>query len=117
LTEKNQVWNLHTPIFLVLIANREFAYNGKENFWATFDLGAAWGFLQLQAQQLGIATHAMGGFRRDALHHVLSLSEKELPVAVVAMGYYGDPAWLPEALRKTDKPNDRREVEASILAE
>jgi nitroreductase len=117
LTEKNQTWNRNTPILLVLIANQRFAHNGKDNFWANFDLGTAWGFLQVQAQQLGIATHAMGGFRKAQLHQDLSLREEELPVAVVAMGYYGDLSDLSAEWKERDVPNSRRVVSESILAE
>ena len=117
LTEKNQAWNANTPILLVLIANQEFAYNGKDNFWAKFDLGTAWGFLPIQAQNLGVATHAMGGFRKRDLHQALGLAEEELPVAVVAMGYYGDGSDLSQDLRERNVPNVRRPLSESILAE
>lgn len=117
LTEKNQEWNANSPVLLVLIANQQFAYNGRDNFWAKFDLGTAWGFLQIQAQTLGVATHAMGGFRKKDLHHALSLREEEVVVAVVAMGYYGDGSDLSEELRERNKPNTRRLLSESILAE
>lgn len=117
LTEKNQAWNADTPVLLVLVANQQFAYSGKNNFWAKFDLGTAWGFLQIQAQALGVATHAMGGFRKKDLHEALSLREEEVAVAVVAMGYYGDGSDLTEDLLERNVPNVRRTISESILAE
>lgn len=117
LTEKNQAWNEKTPLFLVLIAKQRFTRIDKENRWANFDLGSAWGFMQVQAQHLGIATHAMAGFDAQELARRLALKEEFQPVVVVALGFYGDPANLSEKDQLRHGPKDRREVAESILAE
>lgn len=117
LKEKNQVWNKEIPVYLVLIAKQRFTRVDKENHWANFDLGSAWGFMQVQAQHLGIATHAMAGFDAKAMSRLLALEEEFQPVVVVALGYYGDPANLSEKDQLHHGPKDRRPVEESILAE
>lgn len=117
LKEKNKAWNQHTPVFLVLIAKQSFTRVDKENHWANFDLGSAWGFLQIQAQHLGIATHAMAGFDADELANQLDLEEEFQPVVVVALGYYGDPSILSEKDRQRHGPKSRRLVAESILLE
>ncbi|BES64883.1 nitroreductase family protein [Gottschalkiaceae bacterium SANA] len=117
LTEKNQTWNEGTSTFLVLIAKQSFTRIDKENHWANFDLGSAWGFMQIQAEHDGIATHAMAGFDGEALSRILGLSDEFKPVVVVALGYYGDPANLSEKDQLRHGPRERRSVEASILAE
>lgn len=117
LKEKNKAWNQRTPVFLVLIAKQRFTRIDKENHWANFDLGSAWGFLQIQAQHLGLATHAMAGFDAEELAKHLDLEEEFQPVVVVALGYYGDPSSLSEKDQQRHGPKSRRLVEESILLE
>ena len=117
LTEKNQAWNKETPVFLALIAKQRFTRIDKDNHWANFDLGSAWGFMQIQGQHLGIATHAMAGFDAEALSRVLGLENEFQPIVVVALGYYGDPANLSEKDQLRHGPRERRSVEASIFKE
>lgn len=117
LTEKNQAWNEGTPVFLVLIAKQRFTRVDRENYWANFDLGSAWGFMQIQAQRIGIATHAMAGFDAEAISRLIELKEEFQAVVVVALGYYGDPANLSEKDQLRHGPKDRRLVEDSIWTE
>lgn len=77
----------------------------------SFDAGAAWGLLALQATKLGLHTHAMGGFDRGLAAEVLGSGDRFRIEAAVAIGRLGDPASLPETLRAREAPSARLELE------
>ncbi len=76
----------------------------------SFDAGAAWAHLALQAEMDGWSTHAMGGFDRGAAHDALLVPDGHQVEVLVAVGRRGDPGSLPEPLRAREHPSDRRPV-------
>lgn len=107
----NRIWAEKAAALIVVatkttVTNRE----GAEvvNRWAGFDTGAAWMSLALQAEAMGLAAHAMGGFEAEALAATLGLPEGHVLQAVVAVGARGNPADLPENQRAKEMPNGRR---------
>lgn len=78
---------------------------------ASFDAGAAWAQLALQAHQLGLATHAMAGFDHARAPEVLGAGERYKVEAAIAIGRRGDKAALPEALQAREAPSPRKSVE------
>jgi nitroreductase len=74
----------------------------------SFDAGAAWGLLSLQAIKLGYFAHAMTGFSFDRALSELGAPEGFHVNAVVAIGKPGDKEALPEGLRSREAPNDRK---------
>lgn len=81
------------------------------NAWAAFDTGTAWGYVALQAQDMGMISHAMGGFDAAKLAASLNMPSEFTLHAVIAVGYLGDANDLPEALRAREVPNGRNAVE------
>ena len=73
----------------------KFSHNDAPNRVALYDLGAASSYLTLQAAALGLATHQMGGFDADAARKSFEIPEDYLIGAVIALGYQGEPAALP----------------------
>src|SRR5256885_17232054 len=57
---------------------------------------------------MGLATHAMGGFSADAAREVLRLPEHLEPEVVIAVGWRGDAATLPDDLREREGPSPRK---------
>ncbi|HEY6099142.1 MAG TPA: nitroreductase family protein [Anaeromyxobacter sp.] len=74
----------------------------------SFDAGAAWAQLALQAHLAGWSTHAMGGFDRARANEVLALPPDHYLEVFVAVGRRGDPSLLPEWARLREKPSGRR---------
>jgi nitroreductase len=74
----------------------------------SFDAGAAWGLLSLQAIKSGYFAHAMTGFSFDRALAELGAPEGFHVNAVVAIGKLGDKEALPEGLRSREVPNDRK---------
>lgn len=79
-----------------------------------FDTGTAWGYLALQAHHDGLVAHAMGGFDAAKLEKAVSLPEGYVIHAVVAVGYHGDIAALPERMHKGEAPNDRKPLSETV---
>lgn len=77
-----------------------------------FDAGAAWMALALQAQRMGLAAHAMGGFDKAALTAALAVPAKIAIFAVVAVGHPGDPALLSPDQAAREAPGPRKPLAA-----
>jgi nitroreductase len=77
----------------------------------SFDAGAAWAQLALQAQLDGWSTHAMGGFDRSAAREALQVPRDHEVEVFVAVGRRGEADVLPEWARSRERPNDRKSVE------
>ncbi len=110
LVPDNRVWADRVPVLALLFARR--ASRHGPNRWAPFDAGAAWMALALQAHQVGLSAHAMGGFFEEKVYAALGVPESEYQaMAAIAIGYPGDPAELPEVVRVRERPSGRRPLE------
>lgn len=114
LTGNNLVWAGKAGM-LVVVASKDTVPNreGVEvpNRTAGFDTGAAWMGLALQAQAMGLAAHAMGGFDKDRLAAAVALPEGHTLHCVVAVGEKGPAESLPESLRDREKPSGRKPLD------
>jgi nitroreductase len=114
LTGNNPLWAGHAAALFV-VASKDTVQNrdGAEaaNATAAFDSGAAWMSLALQANRMGLVTHAMGGFDRSALAQAVGLPAGHTLHCVVAVGEQGPADALPETLQAREKPNGRKAVE------
>ena len=106
----NQVWAKHASMLILSTAKKNFDYNGKINRHAMHDTGAANVLLCLQANEMGYQAHQMGGFKPDVTFKSLDIdNDKYDLVSFIAVGKPGDPASLPEDLRKSEiKPRERK---------
>ncbi|SAK94177.1 nitroreductase [Caballeronia hypogeia] len=101
LAPSNQKWNAHVPL-LVCVAAYSLTPKNEPNKTALYDTGAAAMTLVLQAHALGLATHQMGGFDRDAFRAAFSIPDEVQVIAMVAIGHFGDASQLDEALRERE---------------
>jgi nitroreductase len=115
LTEQHRAWASKAPILIVVLAKKAFEYNGNDNYWHMFDAGTAWGYLSLEAQRRGLISHGMGGFSKKAIYESFALSEDYAPIAVVAIGKYGDPEQLPIEQRSKENPGTRKALQDLII--
>jgi nitroreductase len=96
-------------LFVVASKDTQTNREGAEvpNRTAGFDAGAAWMSLALQAQAMGLAAHAMGGFDKDKLSAAVALPVGHTLHCVVAVGEQGPADALPEDLAAREKPSGR----------
>jgi nitroreductase len=114
LTGNNLVWAGNAAA-LFAVASKDTFMNrdGAEaaNRTAGFDTGEAWMSLALQAQTMGLVTHAMGGFDRDRLAAAIGLPAGHTLHCVVAVGEQGPADALPDDLRAREKPSTRKPLD------
>lgn len=106
LFEGNQLWTKLVPAFIVILVKAEDD-EGRKSRWAEFDTGTSFGLLSLEAVRRGLHTHAMAGFSPDKIKQNFELADGLEPIAVVAVGYYGDKRDLPEKYQAMEQPNSR----------
>jgi nitroreductase len=99
LNENNKVWVKEAPLLIVSLAKKNFTRNGLLNTSAKYDLGGANALLSLQAVELGLNVHQMGGFNAELLRINLNIPEHFEIGVVMAIGYSGDPESLPQPLK------------------
>lgn len=80
LVEGNQQWAKNASLLGFVVARKYSEHNGKPLGSAQFDCGAAWLCMTLQARQLGLYTHGMGGIKRDEVYDALNIDEENYHV-------------------------------------
>lgn len=80
----------------------------------SFDAGAAWAQLALQATALGYQAHAMAGIDFDRAPDALGIPDTHRLEIAVAIGRQADADQLPLALRARERPSTRRALEDII---
>ncbi len=109
LSEGNRVWARNASLLILTVAQEHGEHGPLRYAW--HDLGLATAQLILQVMALGLYAHPMAGFSKDAARDAFGIPVDFAPVAVVAVGYLGDAADLPEALReREDAPRSRRSL-------
>ena len=108
LASSNQIWVQAAPILILTCANTLFGHNQSPNRWAQHDTGAAAENLCLQASHMGLAAHQMGGFNADLAREKFAIPAQYTPMAMIALGYAGDPNQLPDELKQRELAERKR---------
>ncbi|MGD0634875.1 MAG: nitroreductase family protein [Beijerinckiaceae bacterium] len=118
LTEGNKRWAKDTAVLIIVASKITMQIPGKdapvESHSHSFDTGAAWGYLALQASISGWAAHGMMGFDLPRAARTLGIPAGYRVEAAVAIGRKADPATLPEAQRAREVPTGRTPIETLI---
>ena len=104
LVEGNRSWAQQAGALLLVCAEVEFERDGatRSNRHAWHDAGIAVAHIALQALDLGVYVHMMGGYDREAAREVFSIPANVEPVTAIALGYPGNPDDLPERVRERE---------------
>ena len=111
----NQGW-AQTASVLVYIVSDTLPFTDKTTGQPTpstthsFDAGAAWACLALQAARSGYFAHGMSGIQYELARAELALPERFHLNAACVIGRIGDPAMLDEKLRAREVPSGRRSI-------
>ena len=108
LAEGNRVWAVRAPLLILSVARLNFEQWDKPNRHALHDVGMATGNLVLQATAFGLVVRQMAGFDVDKARADLNIPSGYEPVAMIAVGYPGDPALLPDTLRRRESASRER---------
>jgi nitroreductase len=112
LFEGNQKWAKDAALLILSIGQTEYTFNGKvyKNDYASHDTGMATALLMIQATELGLASHPMGGFDHNKAIENFSLPKEYQPLAIIAIGYKGDESKLSEDLFKRQSAPRKRKA-------
>lgn len=101
-------WVENAPSLVVAVARTKDLYKGNFNEWAEYDTGAAVLAMSLQATDLGMMAHQIGGFDKTKIIEDFNLPQEFKPLTVIAVGY--------EILEsEVEKPRTRRPSEENFF--
>jgi len=107
LVEGNKKWAHRAPVLVLSLAKLTFE-DGSANRHAWHDVGLAMGNLLLQSTALGLIVNQMAGFDTVKARTELHIPDGYDPIAIIAIGYAGDPATLPDSLRQKEVAKRKR---------
>lgn len=114
LNEFNQSWAKTASAIVFVVSSETMHVPGKEGavpaYSHSFDAGAAWGYLALQATYMGWAAHGMVGLDFDRAYAELKVPAGHRIEAAVAIGRKGPTDLLPEAMQAREMPSDRKKL-------
>jgi nitroreductase len=117
LVEANQIWAKAAPVLALGIVSLSFKRNDKINRAAVHDLGLAAGNLLVEATARGLHVHQMIGILPDRAREIYEIPEGFEVWTGIAIGYKGDPALLPDALKERDlKSKPRKTLSEFVFA-
>ncbi|MHC1706769.1 MAG: nitroreductase family protein [Bacteroidales bacterium] len=103
LDEYNQVWANNAPVMVLTIGRNVLNAKDVANVNYRYDLGQSVAHLSIQATELGLYVHQMGGFNTDAARTAFNIPDQYDPATVFVLGYMGEIGVL-------DEYNQKREV-------
>ncbi len=113
----NQAWAKSAPVLYATFAKKTFTKGGQPNAYSLHDTGAASATASLQAQALGLHTHGMAGFDKEALRASFGVPSDFDPGAVWALGYLGDPENVPDNFKLAETmPRERKPLNEVVLS-
>ena len=118
LVEANQAWAKFAPVLMIGVVVKTFARGGKPNKAAEHDLGLAAGNICTEATARGLHVHQMIGIVPERVRELYGVPAQAEPLTALAIGYPGDGADMPEAVRERDRaPRTRKPLDEIVFAQ
>lgn len=115
----NASWAARASVLIFVLSDRFSPEKEDEepqvSHTHSFDAGAAWCILALQALKLGYHSHGMVGIDLERARRELNVPDRFRVEAAVAIGKKADKSILPEKLQAREMPNGRRPLEQFIF--
>jgi nitroreductase len=116
----NQSWVQNASAIVFILSDTLMAAPGSEEFKPSyshsFDAGAAWALLALQATRLGYHSHGMTGVDFDRARAELAVPDRFRIEAAIAIGKIADKSILPQALQAREAPSGRKDIADFVTA-
>ncbi|NIJ15703.1 nitroreductase family protein [Sphingobium vermicomposti] len=107
----NALWAKEASVLVFIVSETTMGAPDKPSHSHSFDTGAAWAGMALQAHLLGYHTHGMAGIEMDKTRTELGVPDGFRIEAAIAIGRMGDPAALPEKLQEREVPSGRKSLD------
>ena len=116
----NAAWAQHASALLFVLSDTVMPGEGdrpeKPSGTHSFDAGAAWAQLALQATALGYQAHAMAGIYRDLSRTRLAIPDQYCIEIAVAIGKRADPSMLSKELQAREQLSQRFSIDRIAFA-
>ena len=112
LVEANRGWARQAGVLIYIVSRGTIGEGDGErpSHSHSFDAGAAWAMMALQATHMGYHAHAMTGVDFARVADILAVPTTHRVEAAIAIGRRGDAATLAEPLRGREIPSSRKDV-------
>jgi nitroreductase len=114
LMDGNKIWCEKAGALVVLISKKT-SDKGTLSPKHSFDAGAAWENLALQATSMNLVAHGMAGIYFDLIKEKLAIPDDYEVEIMIAIGKPGKIEDLPEPLRTRETPSDRKPLEEIVF--
>jgi nitroreductase len=114
LVDANKSWCVRAGALIVVLSKTTFD-SGQPTRTHSYDTGAAWMSLALQASLMGLVAHGMAGFDYDRAKVELGVPDEYAVEAMIALGHPGRVEDLPERVRARESPSGRRSIGESVF--
>ncbi len=118
LVDFNKNWCKNASALIVTISAKTSASskgNVMDNVTHSFDTGAAWENLALQASKMSLVAHGMSGFDFNMAKEKLGVPDDHSVEMMIAVGKHGKIEDLPESMRAGETPNTRRPLKEIVF--
>ena len=114
----NQGWAKNASALVIMVSDTLMtsADGANPSHSHSFDTGAAWAQLGLQAAKLGYYTHGMTGIDFDKARELLDVPPHFRVEAAATIGRIADASTLPDFLREREVPSDRKALDEIVFA-
>lgn len=114
LKPSNQQWASRAAALVVVISRTQFDGDGRSCVTHSFDSGAAWQNLALQAWLSGLVAHGIGGFDYERTRRVLRVPSTYAVEAMIVLGRPGDKSQLGQQLQTREHPSLRKPLTETV---
>lgn len=111
----NKQWTKNAAALIVVFSRDNFSYNNKPSRTHSFDTGAAWENLALQAEVMGLVAHGMEGFDYARAKSELNIPDGYTVEAMIAIGKPGRIEDLPKEMQEEETMSDRKKITQFIF--
>jgi len=116
LTEGNKVWAHSAQVLMVSVVKKNFDYKNLPNGKALHDVGAANISLAIQATEMGLQVHQMGGFDKGKATELLNLDKENFePVTMIAVGFPAEETEFSEEDKKRMEQHKSRKDQKEFV--
>ena len=117
LVDANQAWAKNSALLLILVVSKNSSYNNEPNRWAAHDCGLALENLLLEAVDLSLAAHPMGGFSPDKVRELYDVPQDFEPLVAIAVGYHAGEETISDELKERElSERERKALSETIFA-